>query len=443
MTPFPSPRLRRTLWLYKAAWVLLFPAILAYLAWRGRKDSDYTAHLGERFGIHVPMRGAVWVHAVSLGELRSAVPLIRALLARGERVVTSHFTPAGRRESLRIFAAEIAAGQLRPVWVPFEFHGCYKRFFRAFAPKFGLVMEIEVWPQMILSARRAGVPLYLCNAQYPAKSFAKDQGRARADLMAGFAGGLVKSDLQRQRFAAAGLSPIAVTGELRFDQPIPTAQTAPGQALHDRLAASGRQAITIASAIEGEDALYIDVIRQTQAAWRGQGLPAPLFVYVPRAPERFDAVAGLLTEAGLKLLRRSQHIGADLSVPDDVSDVDVILGDSLGEMYFYLSICDQAIVGGGYMPKGAHNISEPLSLGKPVIVGPYTWTIEYPAVEACAAGVCDIVPPEGLAAALAPGAPRPDPVAIAAFFSDHSGAVGRTLAALDGFLAGSPPAPKS
>lgn len=435
MSRFPSPRLRRMLWLYKAAWVLLFPAILAYLAWRGRKDAEYMAHLGERFGGHAPMPGAVWVHAVSLGELRSAVPLIRALLARGETVVTSHFTPAGRRECQRIFAAEIAARRLRPVWVPFEFHWCHARFLRAFAPKFGLVMEIEVWPQMILSCRRAGVALYLCNAQYPAKSFARDQGRARADLMAGFAGGLVKSDLQRQRFAATGLAPIAVTGELRFDQPIPAAQTAPGQALRARLQAQGRAAFTIASAIEGEDALYIETIRKVRAAWRAQGLPAPLFVYVPRAPERFDAVAGLLTRAGLRLLRRSADIAADLWTADDLSGVDVLLGDSLGEMYFYLSIGDLAIVGGGYMPKGAHNISEPLALGKPVIVGPCTWTIEYPAVEACAAGVCTVVPPEDLADALAPGAPRPSPQAIAAFLAAHSGAVARTLAALDQFTA--------
>lgn len=432
---FPSPRLRRTLILYKLAWILLFPVVLAYLAWRGRKDRDYVGQLGERFGAHTPLPGAVWVHAVSLGELRSAVPLIRALLDRGEHVVTTHFTPAGRREATRLFAAEIAEGRLRAAWVPFEFAWCYARFFHAFAPKYGLVMEIEVWPQMILSSRARGLPLYLCNAQYPAKSFAKDRGRARADLMAGFAGALVKSDLQRDRFAQVGVTKIAVTGELRFDQPIPPAQIAAGQALREALRATGRQAIAIASAIEGEDALYIDTIRATRAAWMARGLPPPLFVYVPRAPERFDTVARVLEQSGLATLRRSTAITADLRAPQPLGEEAVLLGDSLGEMYFYLSIADQVIVGGGYSPKGAHNISEALALGKPVIVGPSTWTIEYPAVEAQAAGVLAVTPPEMLVQALAPGAPRPTPQMIAAFFAAHSGAVARSLQALDTFTA--------
>lgn len=430
---FPSPRLRRTLIGYKLAWVLLFPVILAYLWLRGRKDGDYIRHLSERFGAHAPMPGAIWVHAVSLGELRSAVPLIRALLDRGERVVTTHFTPAGRRESQRIFAADIAAGRLRAAWVPFEFAWCFRRFFAAFRPRYGLVMEIEVWPQMILSARARGVPLYLCNAQYPAKSIAKDRGRARFDLMAGFAGALVKSDLQAARFAETGLFPIAVTGELRFDQPIPPAQVAAGEAIRARLAATGRHAVTIASAIEGEDALYIETIKAVQAAHAAAGQPAPLFVYVPRAPERFAEVGAMLDQAGLRVMRRSMGIAGDLTTQADLSALDVILGDSLGEMYFYLSISDTVIVGGGYMPKGAHNISEALALGRPVIVGPHTWTIEYPAVEAAAAGVLAITEPEALAAALAPGAPRPAPDTIATFFAAHSGAVGKTLAALDQF----------
>lgn len=435
MKPFPTPRLRRTLVAYKAAWILCFPLLLAYLWWRGRRDAGYLRHLSERFGGHRPMPGAVWVHAVSLGELRSAVPLIQALLARGECVVTTHFTPAGRREAERVFAPEIARGRLRAAWVPFEFAWCYSRFLRAFQPRFGLVMEIEVWPQMILSSRRAGVPLFLCNAQYPAKSFAKDQGRARADLMAGFAGAMVKSGLQRDRFRAAGVARIAVTGELRFDQPIPPGQVAAGEAVRARLMRARRQAVTIASAIEGEDALYIDVIRQTQRAFRARGLAPPLFVYVPRAPERFDTVAALLAEAGFATLRRSVVVGVDLKIAGDLERADVLLGDSLGEMYFYLAIADQVVVGGGYTPKGAHNISEPLALGRPVIVGPEVWTIEYPATEAAAAGVLAITPPGQLAAALAPGAPRPDPKAIAAFMADHGGAVGRTLVALDQFLA--------
>ena len=164
------PRLLYTLFLY-----LLLPFIPLRLLWRARKQPAYLNHVGERFGRY-PQRlpGAVWVHAVSLGEMRSAVPLIRALLDRGETVVCTHFTPAGRRESTRVFGPDIAAGRLAAVWVPFELAWCFRGFFRAFRPKLGLVMEVEIWPRMVFAARDAGVPLFMCNAGYPSKSVTRD-----------------------------------------------------------------------------------------------------------------------------------------------------------------------------------------------------------------------------------------------------------------------------
>jgi 3-deoxy-D-manno-octulosonic-acid transferase len=370
--------------------------------------------------------------------MRSAVPLIRALLDRGETVVTTHFTPAGRREAERALAPDIAAGRVRAVWVPFELGWCFRRFFRAFRPKYGLVMEIEVWPRMIMAARAGGVPLFMCNAQYPSKSFARDTTRTpvRAELMRGFAGALVKSDLQRDRFAAVGVANIAVTGELRFAQAIPPAQVAAARAARPRLAGD-RRVIAFASVIAGEDDLFLDAIARTRAAHAAQGLPPPFVVYVPRAPERFDETAGRLTTAGLSLLRRSAALGPDLALLRD-AQTDLLLGDSLGEMYFYLALADLVVVGGGFMPKGSHNIIEPLVLGKPVIVGPETWTIEYPAEEAIAAGVCRRVAPGDLAQALAPGAPQPSPEAIRRFLDDHAGAVEKTLAAIPRLLAAAP-----
>jgi 3-deoxy-D-manno-octulosonic-acid transferase len=438
MRRFPSPALRLALAAYGALWTLGLPAALLYLRRRARKDPLYTAHLPERFGRHRDaLAGAVWVHAVSLGEMRSAVPLIRALLDRGETVVTTHFTPAGRREAERAFAPEISAGRLRCVWVPFELGWCFTAFFRAFRPKYGLVMEIEIWPRMIMAARAAGVPLFMCNAQYPSKSFARDTTRTglRAELMRGFAGALVKSDLQRDRFAAVGVTNIAVTGELRFAQPVPPGLVAAGQAARARLA-PGRRVIAFASVVSGEDDLYLDAIAATRAAHAASGLPPPFVVYIPRAPERFDDTASRLKAAGLVPLRRSQSLDAQFSLSAPRM-ADILLGDSLGEMYAYLAMADVVVVGGGFTPKGAHNIIEPLALGKPVIVGPETWTIEYPAEEAIAAGVCRRVAPEALVEALAPDADHPTPEAINAFLADHAGAVERTLAALAPLLAAS------
>ena len=437
MRSFPSLRLRLALIAYTLLWTLGLPFALIYLRRRARKDPLYGQHLAERFGSYRdPLPGAVWVHAVSLGEMRSAVPLIRALLDRGERVVTTHFTPAGRREAERALAREIAEGRVRAVWVPFEFGWCFRRFFRAFSPRYGLVMEIEVWPRMIMAARASGVPLFMCNAQYPSKSFLRDttRTRVRGELMRGFAGALVKSDLQRDRFGAVGVTNIAVTGELRFAQGIPPEQVAAGHAVRPQLAGD-RRVIAFASVIAGEDDLFLDAVARTREAHAARGLPPPFVVYVPRAPERFDETADRLAVTGLRILRRRDALDADLALSGETGPADVLLGDSLGEMNFYLALSDVVVVGGGFMPKGSHNIIEPLALGKPVIVGPETWTIEYPAEEAIAAGVCRRVAPEELAAALAPGAPEPSPEAIRRFLDDHAGAVGKTLAAIPRLLA--------
>ena len=435
--PFPSRRVQLFLFGYALLWAVALPLVLAYLWRRGRRDPLYGQHLGERFGFYAhPLPGSVWVHAVSLGELRSAVPLIRALLDRGETVVTTHFTPAGRREALAVFAADIAADRLCPVWVPLAYGWVYRRFFRAFRPVCGLVMEIEIWPRMIASAQRHGVPLFMCNAQYPLKSLERDRARApiRAELMTGFAGAFVKSDLQAARFAGAGVQSIDVTGELRFDQPIPDAQLQAGLAARAWLGAMTRPVVALASVVEGEDALFIAAIGAARAAHVAVGREPPLFLYIPRAPERFGEVARLLAQAGLAALRRSDGFDkgfAPIGMPP--VSVDVLLGDSLGEMYAYLAMSDRVVVGGGFTPKGSHNISEALSLGKPVMTGPDIHTIEYPAMEALAAGVLTRLSHEAaLHAALAPDHPAdPPPERIDAFFAQHSGAVAKTLAALD------------
>jgi 3-deoxy-D-manno-octulosonic-acid transferase len=435
------------LWLFLRLWSLLWhlglPAVLVYLWRRGQKDALYSQHLGERFGRysqHLP--GAVWVHAVSLGEMRSAVPLVRALLDRGDRVVTTHFTPAGRREAIAIFAADITAGRMAAVWVPFETSWAYRGFFRAFSPKAGVVMEIEIWPRMIFAAKSAGVPLYMCNAQYPSKSMVRDEKLSlRHKFMQGYSGAFVKSDLQAERFASVGVANITVTGELRFDQPIPPHLVNAAAAFRPALAGD-RPVITFASAVEGEDDLYLNAISD---ALRHPS--QPFVVYVPRKPERFDEVAALLAARGLNFVRRSRALAGTLKAESLLSPLwergaggegqsphagpDILLGDSLGEMYFYIALADRVVTGGGFTPHGAHNIIEPLAVKRPVIVGPEIHTIEYPAVEAIAAGVClRVETAQALTAALTDW-PGPSPAAIQTFFAAHSGATERTLAALD------------
>lgn len=431
---FPSPRMRWFLRFYTLLWVALFPFAMLYLFWRGRKDGMYREFLNERFGayIHKPVTNGVWVHAVSLGEFRSAVPLISALLERGEKIVITNFTPAGRREARKQFPEAIANNQMSVIWVPFEFDGCFRKFFQSFRPKYGLVMEVEYWPRMIASCHKHGVPLFICNGQYPTKSFERDQGKIRAELVGGFAGVLAKSDLQADRFRSLGATNVAVTGELRFDQPIAPHLLQAAAVIKPNLS---RPVVTLASVVLGEDETYISGIKTARAAWLKAGKTPPLFIYVPRAPERFDETAALLSDAGLNVMKRSDVLGNALDLTVDLAGCDVLLGDSMGEMYFYLSLADQVIVGGGFHPKGAHNVIEPLAVRKPVLVGPEIWTIEYPAFEAIEAGVVQhLKTVDDLISALDPenlGKIKSD---IDVFYAAHAGATRRTIDALPELL---------
>ena len=437
-TPFDSLSMRAVLAVYTLLMALLLPLILLYIYLRSRKDPRYRAHLAERFGFYKSKAlNAVWVHAVSLGEMNAAAPLVRRFLEDGETVVTTHFTPAGRAAAQALFPAEYASGQIVPVWVPLEYNWVFKRFFKAFSPKFGLVMEIEIWPRMIASARRYRVPLFLCNGHYPPKSFERDKRHfgLRGRLATGYAGLLIKSEPDAKRFRHFGAQNVEITGELRFDRALPAPMLA--AAANIRAAQlQGRAVITLASVVEGEDELYLDAIRQIQTL----NQPAPLFVYVPRAPERFSAAADMLAEAGQKVLLRSQILDADFQLDTELSQADILLGDSLGEMYFYLALADIVIVGGGFIPSGAHNVIEPSALKKPVFVGPYTWTIEYPAVEAIEAGVltqCQSI--DLLVEALQKRLDDPADLtknqqAAEDFYRAYSGAVGRMVAAINTVL---------
>ena len=420
------------LFVYRLAWLLLTPLMLIYLWRRGRRDPDYSQHLGERFGRYASLPlNPIWIHAVSLGELRSAVPLARDLLDAGEDIVFTHFTPAGRREAHKVFADEIAAGRVASVWVPLDMFWTYGRFFRACQPKMGLTMEIEIWPAMVMSARAKGIPLYMCNAQYPSKSIARDNKglRFRQRIMGKFAGAFVKSQLQADRFAAVGVPNIHITGELRFDQPIPPALLTAADAFAPHLA--GRPVITLASAVEGEDEIYIETIKTLQSQ-----SPKPLIIYVPRAPERFEVVEAMLRDAGLSVAKRSTVLDDTLGLKGDWPDgIDVLLGDSMGEMYFYLSLADRTIVGGGFHSHGAHNIIEPLALAKPVATGPVTFTIEYPFAEAEAAGVAKSIKDASELADLLASSDWTTPDDIATFMAAHSGASRKTVVAIQSELA--------
>ena len=358
------------------------PLVWRYFRSRAQKDPAYMEHSGERRGQGAYFNADVWVHAVSLGEMTSAGPLVRLLLQGGHRVVTTHATPAGRRIAQDLFAAEIEREQLVVRYAPVDVGAYWDGFFASTTPAVGIVMEMEFWPAMIEAAARSGVPLCLANSQVPSRSF----GRAKAfksltgsHPVARAAAVFAKSDRMADRFRTLGQKNVQVLGETRFDIPPPRKQIEAGKRFGETIS---RPTLTLASVVAGEEEIYIQALKTLKEA---------LFViWVPRAPELFDETVARLTDAGFRVARRSDVLDEDLQLIGNLDDIDTLVGNSFGEMFFYLQPADAVVVGGGFVEKGAHNVIEPLALGKPVVTGPHVWTIEYPGVEARQAGVLKV-----------------------------------------------------
>ena len=398
------------------------PWIWRYFRRRAEGDPDYGLHMEERRGEGANFDADIWVHAVSLGEMKSAEPLISLVLAEGYRVLTTHATPAGRRAAEGVFSEAIGSGQMAVRYAPVDTARYWREFFAKYQPRAGLVMEMEFWPAMLETAKRAGCPLFLANSQVPGKSLPRARRLARwfGHPVTRATGILAKSEPMAARFRELGAENVQVVGETRFDIAPPTAQVTSGISLGE-----GRTVLTLASVVKGEEDIYTRLLGELLAED-----DAPLVIWVPRAPELFEVHAELLQSKGFEVARRSEAFDADLAPLVDLGEVQILIGNSLGEMFFYLSPADAVIVGGGFTVKGAHNVIEPLSLGKPVITGPDVWTIEFPGVEAEAAGVLTVVRrPDDLArtvrTAIAEGGP-----AAKAFHGANQGASARIFDAI-------------
>jgi len=450
--PFPPPgKLRLLIALYELLWHLLLPLVGLFFWRRGQREPLYRQFWGERLGNTVTqLHRPLWVHSASMGEMRGAAPLVRALLDAGYPVLLTTLTPAGRTAAQSLFAAAMAEGRAQVAYVPLELGWAVRRFIRQVRPRAALMTEIDTWPVLLATIRRQGVPLGMANAQYPKKSFERDPrwGGFRAGLFQAYQLVLCKSETHAQRFRAVGCPWVVVAGETRFDLPVSPQQLHAAQQLVQRwqLATGvpgGRPVVCFASAIVGEDEPFLQAFAQVKAGLQQAGLAQPLAVYVPRSPQRFEAVAQLFEAAGLRVARRSRVLNADLALQDNTlidPSVDVLLGDSLGEMYFYLALSQVVVVGASFVPMGAHNVIEPLALKKPVMVGPSIWGIEYPGVEALAAGVLQQhMTLDSLSAALVRVLTQPQAYAAAvsgaeAFFHEHGGATAKHMAVLGPWL---------
>ena len=431
--------MRLAIALYAVLWHLLMPVFFAYLWWRGKREPLYRQFWGERLGLEGPALPTVvrqrplWVHCASLGELRGAQSIVKALLDQGQHIVLTTWTPAGRQAATTLFADAMAQQRLFCRYVPAEWSWAIARFIRHWKPACAMVTESEAWPLLLTTIRSHGVPLCKANAQYPSTSYQRDTawGGFRSRLYSAYELVMCKSSRHAKRFQSIGCERVEVVGETRFEQTIPEHHLTQARRLRALPEFSGRPVVCFASTVTGEDETFLVAARRLKAV-----LGNPLIVYVPRSPQRFAEVAQLIRSAGLSVLQRSTWLDEQFNPKTslDSKSVDVLLGDSLGEMYFYLEWAQAVVVGASFVDQGSHNVIEPLALHKPVWVGPSVWGIEFPGVEALEAGALQqAADGEDLAQQLI--AVLSDAVVLAAaqrqaaaFFSEHSGATAKHIA---------------
>jgi 3-deoxy-D-manno-octulosonic-acid transferase len=351
--------------LYTLLLYLLLPFIPIKLLWRGIRQPDYLRHWGERFGIYWRKRKqgkpVIWLHSVSIGETRAAEPLVRELQRRYPQhaILMTHGTPTGRATGEQLFGDSVER-----VYLPYDFPGAVRRFLRHFRPQVGLLLETELWFNLIAECKRRKTPLLLVNARLSEKSargYAKIARLTEQGLHT-LAGIAAQTEDDAKRLQALGERRVKVFGNLKFDVQPPADVRDLGNALRRKFGAE-RPIFLAASTRDGEEALVLEALA-------GLAIPALLTVIVPRHPQRFDEVAGLLERRGLKFVRRSELQSSNAAVPPEVS---VVLGDSMGEMFAYYASCDVAFTGGSLLPFGGQNLIEGAIMGKPLIVGPHTY----------------------------------------------------------------------
>jgi len=411
---------------YTLVVLALLPWALLHLLWRARRQPAYLEHWGERFG-RFPQRNPagplIWLHAVSVGETRAAQPLVAALRARhpGHRILITHMTPTGRETSEAIFGDTVER-----CYLPYDTPWAMRRFLRCFRPVVGVIMETELWPNLIAACRAADIPLLLVNARLSDRSARRYArfSRLSREAVAGLSAISCIGDGDAQRLRALGAGDAAVFGSVKFDMAPPEAQLALGSAFRNRL--GGRPVFLCASTREGEEALILD-------AWRQRADARALLAIVPRHPQRFGAVAALAESKGMVVSRRS----ADREVP---TETEVWIGDSMGEMFAYYAAADVAFVGGSLLDYGSQNFIEPCAVGTPVMIGPSTFNFADAAREALACGAARNISDADELVAVALHLLRDEPARSAmgaagkAFAARHRGATAKNLELISGFI---------
>jgi 3-deoxy-D-manno-octulosonic-acid transferase len=351
---------------YSALFTCLLPLIILRMLWRSRLAPAYRRRLGERLAWFPPLvdggeadRPLVWIHAVSLGETLAARPLIDALLAGqpSHRLLVTTTTPTGSERIRALFGDRV-----HHVYAPWDTPGAVRRFLRRCRPKVLVLMETELWPNLLHYCQRDGCRVILANARLSARSAAgyARVGALTRPMMHNLDAVAAQSAADGERFVELGLASerLAICGSIKFDVSLDEALRDRAAALRQRWNLEARPVCLVASTHRGEDAIAVDLYQRLR---RVHG--SALLLLAPRHPERFDEVVRLCRDAGLAVQRRSE--GGDLQ-----ADTQVLVIDTLGELLLLFGIADIAVIGGSFIPNGGHNPLEAAVWGVPVLTGP-------------------------------------------------------------------------
>ena len=412
---------------YTALLYGLLPFLPLRLAWRARTQPEYLQHVGERFGFYneKPTKPIIWLHAVSVGETRAAAPLIKLFQQRNpqHQILLTHMTPTGRATSEELWGD----GILR-CYLPYDYPFAVRRFLRHFQPRLGILLETELWPNLIAICHEQKVPLALVNARLSARS-ARGYGRFRAlvgDALNKLALIAPQTKADGDRLQSLFSGHVTVMGNVKFDNDVAASQIDLGKQLRVQFGVN-RPVWLAASTRDGEEKLLLDGLNNIRT-------PNALAVIVPRHPQRFNEVAALLKANSIAFQRRSENAAIAPATR-------VVLGDSMGEMFAYYAASDVAFIGGSLLPLGGQNLIEACAVGTPVLIGPHTFNFAEATDQAIACGAAErVVDCSDLAQKIdqllaAPTSRKAMAEAGLTFTAAHRGASARAYALVSSLLA--------
>ena len=348
---------------------LLFPYVLLRLLWRGLRIPDYWRRIPERFGFidPLPTPRVIWIHAVSVGEVRAAVPLVRELSARYPDYppLITTMTPTGSAQVRELFN-----GKLAHCYAPYDYPAAVRRFLDRTQPVMAIVMETELWPNIFHQCRARSIPVFVTNVRMSESSMRKYQrfaslARATLQQVRRFA---VQSQADANRLLMLGAGPesVTVTGSIKFELNAGASLRESAEVL--RIAwGQDRPVWLAASTHQGEEETVLAALAQLKQHKRFANM---LLVLVPRHPERFAAVARLCRKHGFRVAQRSETPGAL------AADIEILVGDTMGELQLFYGAADVAFIGGSLVPTGGHNLLEASAVGKPVVFGPHMFNFQ-------------------------------------------------------------------